>query len=51
MGQNQIKAGLVIRHQARTAVDQVTSKLSSVTQLKSLTYDQFLHELQLLNQM
>ena len=50
MGQNQIKAGLVIRSRARSVVDQITSKFSTVTELKTLTYDQFIHEIQLLNQ-
>ena len=50
MGQSEISAGLVKRSCARSVVQQITSKVSAVTELKTLTYDQFIHEIQLLNQ-
>lgn len=50
MGQNQIKAGLVIQQHARSVVDQITSRFPIITGMKSLTYDQFIHEVQLLNE-
>ena len=51
MGQSHIKMGLQIQKQARDVVSSVTSHFSNTTQLKALTYDQFVHEVELLNQM
>ncbi|XP_067949524.1 RING finger protein 141-like [Watersipora subatra] len=50
MGQNQVKVGLQIRKQAQSVMNTVSSPFSDTIQLKSLTYDQFVHELELLNQ-
>jgi len=51
MGQTSVKVGLKLQSRARNVTGKLSTKLASVSILKALTYDQFLHELELLNQM
>jgi len=50
MGQKSVKLGLAIQSQARSLADGVSTRLHSVTEFKCLTYDEFIHEVSLLNE-